>query len=183
MWGILAGAVTSILTDAMESEDKKQIALQKSKDQRNVEIAKTLVEGAVAAYGIYSQAQQTKQNQAIPSNQTTTYTNQIDVTPTTPMLGSNEPIYNIDYGSVWLDKGSNEMGADIVEINSGEIVKLKYRIQSMGNKVHKVFESVNNEEWQQVGIIDWKKMTMNDLGRSDTGGPFFGEIARYAMRK
>ena len=75
------------------------------------------------------------------------------------------------------------MGANAVEVNSGKVIKLKYRIQSMGNKVHKVFESVDDGDWQEVGLIDWKKMTMADLGRNDTGGPFFGEIAKYAMRK
>ncbi len=183
MWGILAGTVVDIINGAIDSEDKKQIALQQSKDQRNTEIAKAVIEGAVAAYGIYSQNQQAKQNQTMQISNEAIYENEINVTPPTQMLSSNEPIYNIDYGTIWLNKASNEMGGNIVDVNSGEVVKLKYRIQSMGNKVHKVFESVNDGEWQQVGLIDWKKMTMADLGRNDTGGPFFGEIARYAMRK
>lgn len=183
MWGILAGTVAGIINEAIGSEDKKQIAIQQSKDQRNAEIAKAVIEGAVAAFGIYAQNQQAKQSQAVQVNSGTTYENEINVTPQTQMIGSSEPIYNIDYGTIWLNKNSNEMGANVVEINSGEVVKLKYRIQSIGNKVHKVFESVNDGEWQQVGLIDWKKMTMADLGRNDTGGPFFGEIAKYAMRK
>lgn len=187
MWGILADTVAGIINEAIGSEDKKQIAIQQSKDQRNADIAKAVIEGAVAAYGIYSQNKQANQavqgNPAVQGNIGTSYAEPIDVTPTPQMIGSSEPIYNIIYSSIWLNKASSEMGADVVEVNSGEVMKLKYRIQSMGNKVHKVLESVNNSDWQQVGLIDWKKMTMADLGRDDTGGPFFGEIARYAMSK
>lgn len=184
MWGLLASTVAGIITETIGSEDKKQLAMQRSKDQRNTEIAKAFIEGAVAAYGIYAQNQQAKQNQNMQVSNVATYdNNEINVTPPTQMLCSSEPVYNIDYGTIWLNKASNEMGANAVEVNSGTVIKLKYRIQSMGNKVHKVFESVNDGDWHEVGIIDWKIMTMADLGRNDTGGPLFGEIARYAMRK
>ncbi len=183
MLGIIAGAVGTLLAETIQSEDQKQVALQQSKDQRNTEIAKMVIEGAVAAYGIYSQAQQAKQNNIVQPATNAPYPQEIDVTPSAPMLTSSEPIFNLNYDSIWMNRSTNEMGADVIEANSGEIIHVKYRIQSIGNKVHNVYESVNNSGWEHVGTIDWKHMNMSDLGRSDTGGPFFAEIARTVMRK
>ena len=182
MIGIITGAL-GLLATTIQSDDQKQIALQQSKNQRNVELAKTVIEGAVAAYGIYSQMQQSKQNNIVQPVANVSYQQEIDVTPNTPMLGSREPVFNLNYDSIWMNRSTNEMGADVIEENSGEIFHLKYRMQSIGNKVYKIYECVNNGDWEQVGVIDWKCMSMADLGRDDNGGPFFAEIARTVMRK
>lgn len=163
MFGILVGAVGSLLATSIQSEDQKQIALQQSKNQRNVEIAKTVIEGAVAAYGIYSQVQQAKQNNMAQPVTNTSYSQEINVTPDNPMLGSGEPVFDLNYDSIWMNRSTNEMGADVIEGNSGEIFHLKYRMQGVGNKVYKIYECVNSGDWEQVGMVDWKRMSMSDF--------------------
>ena len=34
-----------------------------------------------------------------------------------------------------------------------------------------------------IGIIDWAKMSISDLGKPENGGPIFAEIAKTAFRR
>ena len=94
---VLIGAAAGILTSAIESDNQREVAIQESRNRRNADIAKTLVEGAVAAFGVYQQAKANSapQVQAAPS-----YSNEIDVTPQRAMLNPPEPVFSVDRNSV-----------------------------------------------------------------------------------
>ena len=93
---------------------------------------------------------------------------------------SGRPIFNLDHDSIWLNRTTEEAGANVIDVNSGEIVHLKYRLQSIGNNAYKVCESINNSAWKQVGVIK-RNMKLGDLGQDDTGGPFYAEIQRTIL--
>ena len=61
--------------------------------------------------------------------------------------------------------------------------KITYKIQSRGNKVHHIYESVNGGKWSQVGVVDWKYQRPSDLGTNETGGPIFAEIMQTAISR
>ena len=181
---LIIGAAADIINNAVNSEDKKEVAMRESNNRRNVEIAKTLVEGAVTAFSAYQQAKSVQSQQIQqPSMAYQNYSGEINVTPQTPMLDFGEPLITVDRSTIWVDRAKNEMGAKVIEENSGQIADFKYRIQSIGNKVHKIYESVNGSKWVQVGIIDWKYMKPSNLGTDETGGPIFAEIMKTVMRK
>ncbi len=177
---VLIDAAVGLLNGVFDSDNRKEVAIQESKNRRNVEIAKTLVEGAVAAFGAYQQAKANAapQVQAAPS-----YSNEIDVTPQRAMLAPPEPSITVDRSSIWVDRARNEMGARVVDENSGQSANVTYKIQSRGNKVHHIYESVNGGKWSQVGVVDWKYQRPSDLGTNETGGPIFAEIIQTAMSR
>ena len=166
---LIDGAV-DLLSNVIGSEDRKQAAIQESKNRRNVEIAKTLVEGAVTAFGMYQQAKINSAPQA-------------QYTPQRELLNPPEPMISIDRNSIWIDRTRHEMGARLIDENSGETADVVYKIQSVGNKVHKIYESFNGGQWSQVGVVDWKYQKPSDLGTDETGGPIFAEIMQAAMRR
>lgn len=171
---VLIGAAAGLLSDAIDSENRREVAMQESRNRRNADIARTLVEGAVAAFGAYQQAKASQaQSQAVPSNS--------NYSPQRAMLSEPEPVYSVDRNSVWVDRARNEMGAKVVEKNSRQIINVVYKIQSLGNKVHKIYERVNGGQWSQVGMVDWKYQRPSDLGSNETGGPIFAEIMQTAM--
>ena len=175
---IIANVVGDVIKTALTSEDQKQVAIQQSKDQRNVAIAQTVVQGAVAAYGIYSQTQQIA-TQAMPANQTM---QPVPVAEEVPLLATNsQPTYNINYNTVWANKNKGEMGATLTEVNTGENINIVYRMQNIGNKKYKVFLRVNDEEWEDEGVIDWNRMNVADLANAID--PFFSEIVSIVMHK
>ena len=166
---LIDGAV-NLLSNVIGSEDRKEAAIQESKNRRNVEIAKTLVEGAVTAFGMYQQAKSNSASQA-------------QAMPQRELLNPPEPVISVDRNSIWIDRTRNEMGARLIDETSGQTADVTYKIQSVGNKVHKIYESFNGGQWSQVGVVDWKHQRPSDLGTDETGGPFFAEIMQTAMRK
>ena len=192
---LIIGAATELIKSVVDSDNKKEreiinsynqrdAAMHESNNRRNVEIAKTLIEGAVTAFSAYQQAKAVQAQQLQRSEPTyQNYPAEMNVTPQTPMLNPGEPIFSVDRSTIWVDRAKNEMGARVIEENSGQSADFKYRIQGVGNKVHKIYESVNGSQWVQVGIIDWKYMKLSNLGTNETGGPIFAEIMQTAMRK
>ena len=177
---VLVGAAVTLINGVCESDNRKEVALQESKNRRNVEIAKTLVEGAVAAFGAYQQA---KANASPQFQATPSYNNEIDVTPQYAMLAPPERNITVDRSSIWIDRARNEMGARVIDENSGQTANVTYKIQSRGNKVHHIYESVNGGKWSQVGVVDWKYQRPSDLGTAETGGSIFAEIMQTAMSR
>lgn len=174
---LLIGAAAGLLSEAIDSENRREVAMQESRNRRNADIARTLVEGAVAAFGAYQQA---KVNSSVHSQAISSYGNNVSQKA---QLSAPEPFYSVDKKSVWLDRARNEIGARVVEENSGQTINVKYKIQSIGNKVHKIYECINGGNWSQVGMVDWKYMRPSDLGSDETGGPIFAEIMQTAMNK
>lgn len=177
---VLVDAAVGLLNGVFDSDNRKEVAIQESKNRRNVEIAKTLVEGAVAAFGAYQQA---KANAAPQVQAATSYGNEIDVTPQRAMIAPPEPSFSVDRRSIWVDRARNEMGARVIDESSGQTANVTYKIQSRGNKVHHIYESVNGGKWSQVGVVDWKYQRPSDLGTNETGGPIFAEIMQTAMSR
>ena len=171
---VLIGAAAGLLSDAIDSDNRREAAIQDSKNRRNAAIAKTLVEGAVAMFGAYQQSKANAQVQAAPS---------YAAPPQRAMLNPPEPFFSVIRNSVWIDRTRNEMGARVVEQNSGESLNIAYKIQSLGNKVHRIYESVEGGQWEPVGMVDWKYMRPSDLGSNETGGSIFAEIMQTAMRR
>ena len=58
-----------------------------------------------------------------------------------------------------------------------------YQIKGIGGKAYQIYESINNSDWKNIGIIDWAKMSISDLGKPENGGPIFAEIAKTAFRR
>lgn len=173
---VLIGAAAGLLSDAIDSDNRREAAIQESKNRRNAEIAKTLVDGAVALFGAY---QQSKANSAQQVQTTPSYAN----APQKARLKSPDPVYSVDQNSIWIDRSRHEMGARVVEKFSGQSVNVTYKIQSLGNKVHKIYESIDGGRWAQVGIVDWKYQRPSDLGTDETGGPIFAEIMLSTMNR
>ena len=164
-----------------DSYNRRDVAINNSNNQKKVNLTKTLIEGAVAlapvALEAYKTYRQTKTQQ--PQLQTAQSYSEL---PPEQIQMLSAPELKINYDTVWVNRSTNEMGADVVDESTGQISKFKYRVQSVGNKVHRVFESIDDSQWYQVGIIDWKRMRPADIGTDETGGFIFGEIMRSAMK-
>ena len=87
--------------------------------------------------------------------------------------------YIIDYDSIWVNKQAGEMGTNLIEVSTGNVAEISYRMQGLGNKVYKVFMQVGNEGWGEVGTIDWNRIDISDL--ENETDPFFAEIMRAVM--
>ena len=176
--GIIANVVGDVIKSVVDSDNNREVAIRQSKDQRNVAIAQTIVQGAVTAYGIYEQSRQNRIS-ATPKNQ---QIQTIEATEDIPQLpAGNQPVYDIIYNTVWANKNKGEMGATLVEVNTGERVNVAYRMQNIGGKKYNVSFNVNNEGWENAGVVDWNRMSMADL--SGVIDPFFAEIVSIVMQK
>ena len=89
----------------------------------------------------------------------------------------------IDYDTVWFDRKQNQLGADLINQKDDSIDKVIYQIKGIGGKAYQIYESINNSDWKNIGIIDWAKMSISDLGKPENGGPIFAEIAKTAFRR
>ena len=177
MWNIVGELVGGVVKAVVQSDNEKEVALRESTNRRNADIAKALIEGAVSAYGIYANMKQSG-GQVVASGGEA-----IAATPDAPMLESSQPAWNLDYQSVWSNKAAGEMGANLVDANTGNTLQLSYRMQSIGNKVYKVLVTVNNEGWEELGTIDWNRMNMGDLDNMQEEFPFLANILRIVMNK
>lgn len=175
MWSVITGVVGDVIKSVVDSDNNREIAIRKSNNQRNVEIAKTIVNGAVTAYGIYAQTQQGRP-QVVGNIASQNY---IESGRNIPLIASQEPEYKIDHSSIWVNKQAGEMGANLVEVSTGNVAAISYRMQGLGNKVYKVFMQVGNDGWGEVGIIDWNRIDISDL--ENATDPFFAEIMRAVM--
>ena len=180
---IIGEIVGDVIKSVVDSDNNREVAIRESNNRRNVDITRTIVEGLTDAYRTYGNIKQAESENMARMQYVNSFANEIEAPISdVPMIGTSAPVWNVDYNTVWVNRSIGEMGADIVEANSGERSQVRYRIKSIGNKVHQVYVYVNNN-WQQVGTVDWKRMSMADLGGDDTGGPIFAEIARIAMGK
>lgn len=177
MWNIVGDLVGGVVKAVVQSDNEKEVALRDSTNRRNADIAKALIEGAVSAYGIYANMKQAGGQVAAGG------AGAIEASPDTPMLASSQPVWNLDYQSIWSNKSAGEMGANLVDANTGNTVQLSYRMQSIGNKVYKVLGKIAGEGWEEVGTIDWKSMNIGDLDNAQDQFPFLADILRIVMNK
>lgn len=177
MWNIVGDLVGGVVKAVVQSDNEKEVALRESTNRRNADIAKALIEGAVSAYGIYANMKQSSGEVVAGGAEA------IAASPDTPMLASSQPVWNLDYQSIWSNKGAGEMGANLVEANTGETLQLTYRMQSVGNKVYKILGKANDEGWEEMGTIDWNRMNITDLDNAQNQFPFLANILRIVMNK
>lgn len=179
-------SVVEVVGEAWDSDNRKEIAIAESNNQKKIENTKTIVGGAVIATGIAGLAYiagkavenstSTKINTPFGSIETSKETSE------TPLLGNRQDSITVDYDTVWIDRAKNEFGANIINNKSGVIEKIIYQIKSIGDKAYRIYESKNGEKWLETGIVDWNKMSIYDLGRPENGGPIFAEVAKSALR-
>ena len=177
MWNIVGEVVGGVVKAVVQSDNEKEVALRESNNRRNTDIAKALIEGAVSAYGIYANMKQSGGQVGADGS------GAIAAASDEPMLESAQPAWNLDYQSVWSNKAVGEMGANLVDENTGNTLKLSYRMKSVGNKVYKVLGNANNEGWEELGMIDWNRMNIGDLDNMQEQFPFLANILRIVMNK
>lgn len=84
--------------------------------------------------------------------------------------------FRVDYNSIWFDKNKGMIGAKIKNESTGRISNYAYFMQQVNDNVMNILESVDGNQWRQVGFVDFSYMTPANLGTEQTGGFIFGEI-------
>lgn len=177
----IIGAVADVISSAINSSSNEEIARIQAENHRKEQNVKTIAGATVITAGIAGLIYIA--SKAIEKNTSTKIVTPIGSIETTsiPELKNIQDTITVDINSIWVDRKSNQFGANVINNNTGEIQQIAYQMKSIGNKTFQIYESINNKEYNSTGIIDFNNMHMSDLGKQENGGPIFAEIAQKAL--
>lgn len=176
----ILGTIAQVVVEAWDSSNRKKIEIEKLKNERT----ETLVKGGAIVAGIAATAFVAKKLIDKSDNiKINTPNVSIEAQSKNALPNKTEDSLLIDYDTVWFDRKQNQLGADLINQKDDSIDKVIYQIKGIGGKAYQIYESINNSDWKNIGIIDWAKMSISDLGKPENGGPIFAEIAKTAFRR
>lgn len=173
-------SVLGILLNEDDKESRRrheeEMERQKRKTERNVKYAEMALKTITAIGGLYIQHKSQQQNhQQFAPNDSEQVQRSLPPPPPPPASWSTGNLV-VNYDSIYLDEQNNILSAQVVEQNTGQIHSYAYYLQKINDQAKNVLESIDGSQWRNVGIVDFGKMSIEDIGKPESGGKIFGEI-------
>ena len=188
--------VLSILDALLDMDDKntqrnqqiraqeQELALKEkqAKVDRNVQYINAAVDVLSKGFDIYSKYK-TQQRQQPASAVNNNSVGSLPIPPPPPPANYlPQPKIEIDYNSVYFDKQNNIMSASVIDKGSEEFHSYAYYLQNISDSQRNIFESVDGNQWIQVGVLN-SKTAAEDIGTHQAGGYIFGEIFKAVLKQ
>ena len=160
-----------------QARHQREMDIQRAKTERNIQYANTVINALATFGGMYMEHR--RQNQGQQQYEIRDNERQLPLPPPPPGLNTANLI--VDYKTIFLDKQNNIMSAQVMDRNYGQIHSYAYFLQKINDKVQNILESIDGGQWQNVGIVDFNRMSLEDIGSQESGGAIFGEIFKTVI--